>query len=214
MKKSILLISILLLAFALFAQDSPDARKIVDRTYNKYISSEGIRLSFVFTTLDAEGTEYDSQKGVASIKGDKFHIEMENMDVWFDGKTQWVLMKGIDEVNISNPSERELAAISPLALLGIYKDGYILKAPLSKSINGKRVTQIEMNPVNGNREYKTISVFIDKSNDRLVQANFTMNNNMQTKIDITDYNDNYKFSDSTFVFDKKQFPNVEIVDLR
>ena len=37
---------------------------------------------------------------------------------------------------------------------------------------------------------------------------------MQTKIDITDYNDNYKFSDSTFVFDKKQFPNVEIVDLR
>lgn len=214
MKKSILLISIFLLAFALFAQDSPDARKIVDRTYNKYISSEGIRLSFVFTTLDAEGTEYDSQKGVASIKGDKFHIEMENMDVWFDGKTQWVLMKGIDEVNISNPSERELAAISPLALLGIYKDGYILKAPLSKSINGKRVTQIEMNPVNGNREYKTISVFIDKSNDRLVQANFTMNNNMQTKIDITDYNDNYKFSDSTFVFDKKQFPNVEIVDLR
>lgn len=214
MKKSILLISIFLLAFALFAQDSPDARKIVDRTYNKYISSEGIRLSFVFTTLDAEGTEYDSQKGVASIKGDKFHIEMENMDVWFDGKTQWVLMKGIDEVNISNPSERELAAISPLALLGIYKDGYILKAPLSKSINGKRVTQIEMNPVNGNREYKTISVFIDKSNDRLVQANFTMNNNMQTKIDITDYNDNYKFSDSTFIFDKKQFPNVEIVDLR
>lgn len=214
MKKSILLISIFLLAFTLFAQDSPDARKIVDRTYNKYISSEGIRLSFVFTTLDAEGTEYDSQKGVASIKGDKFHIEMENMDVWFDGKTQWVLMKGIDEVNISNPSERELAAISPLALLGIYKDGYILKAPLSKSINGKRVTQIEMNPVNGNREYKTISVFIDKSNDRLVQANFTMNNNMQTKIDITDYNDNYKFSDSTFIFDKKQFPNVEIVDLR
>ena len=214
MKKSILLISIFLLAFALFAQDSPDARKIVDRTYNKYISSEGIRLSFVFTTLDAEGTEYDSQKGVASIKGDKFHIEMENMDVWFDGKTQWVLMKGIDEVNISNPSERELAAISPLALLGIYKDGYILKAPLSKSINGKRVTQIEMNPVNGNRDYKTISVFIDKSNDRLIQANFTMNNNMQTKIDITDYNDNYKFSDSTFVFDKKQFPNVEIVDLR
>ena len=71
-----------------------------------------------------------------------------------------------------------------------------------------------MNPVNGNREYKTISVFIDKSNDRLVQANFTMNNNMQTKIDITDYNDNYKFSDSTFIFDKKQFPNVEIVDLR
>lgn len=214
MKKSILLISIFLLAFTLFAQDSPDARKIVDRTYNKYISSEGIRLSFVFTTLDAEGTEYDSQKGVASIKGDKFHIEMENMDVWFDGKTQWVLMKGIDEVNISNPSERELAAISPLALLGIYKDGYILKAPLSKSINGKRITQIEMNPVNGSREYKTISVFIDKSNDRLVQANFTMNNNMQTKIDITDYNDNYKFSDSTFVFDKKQFPNVEIVDLR
>jgi len=214
MKKSILTFSILFLAVTLFAKDSPDARKIIDKTYNKYISSEGIKLSFVFTTLNADGTEYDSQNGVASIKGDKFHIEMENMDVWFDGKTQWVLMKGIDEVNISNPSESELTSISPLALLGIYKDGYLLNAPLSKTINGKSVNQIEMTPVNGNREFKTISVFIDKSNDRLVQANFTMNNNMQTKIDITDYNDNYKFSDSTFVFDKKQFPNVEIVDLR
>ena len=59
-----------------------------------------------------------------------------------------------------------------------------------------------------------ITVYIGKATGRLAQAHFTMNNNMQTKIDITDYNDNYKFSDNDFIFDKTQFPNVEIVDLR
>ena len=213
MKKSIFIISLLFIAVTLFAQDSSESRKIVDKTYNNYISSDVIRLSFVFTTLE-DATEYDSQKGKASIKGNKFHLEMDDMDVWFDGKTQWVLMKSIDEVNISNPSENELASISPLALLGVYKDGYILTAPKSNNIKGKTVTQIDMEPLNGKKDFKAITVYIEKTTGRLAQAHFTMSNNIQTKIEIIDYNDNYKFSDNDFIFDKTQFPNVEIVDLR
>ena len=37
---------------------------------------------------------------------------------------------------------------------------------------------------------------------------------MQTTIDVTDYNDNYKFSDSDFVFDKSQYRDSEVIDLR
>lgn len=37
---------------------------------------------------------------------------------------------------------------------------------------------------------------------------------MQTKIDITNYNDNYKFNDSDFIFDKSQYKDTEVIDLR
>ncbi|NLD23501.1 MAG: hypothetical protein GX670_04640 [Bacteroidales bacterium] len=214
MKKSIFTILTLLLAVGLFAQNSAESRKIIDKTYNDYISSEGIKLSFVLTTIDSEGEEYDSQKGVAFIKANKFHLEMNDIDVWFDGKTQWVLMKNIDEVNISNPSESELASISPLALLGIYKDGYSLKAPLSKTLNNKNVYQIEMTPMNAGKDFKSIKINIDKASGRLTQALFTLKNNMKTKIDITDYNDNYKFGDSDFIFDKSKYKDTEVIDLR
>lgn len=214
MKKSIFTILTLLLAVGLLAQNSAESRKIIDKTYNDYISSEGIKLSFVLTTIDSEGEEYDSQKGVAYIKANKFHLEMNDIDVWFDGKTQWVLMKNIDEVNISNPSESELASISPLALLGIYKDGYLLKAPLSKTLNNKNVYQIEMTPMNAGKDFKSIKINIDKASGRLTQALFTLKNNMKTKIDITDYNDNYKFGDSDFIFDKSKYKDTEVIDLR
>lgn len=214
MKKSIFTILTLLFTLGLFAQSSADSRKIIDKTYNDYISSDGIKLSFDLTNIDSNGEKYDSQKGVASIKGNKFHLKMDDMDVWFDGKTQWVLMKSINEVNISNPSESELASISPLALLGMYKDGYQLKAPQSKTLNSKSVNLIEMTPIDAKKDFKSISIYIDKTGGRLNQVNFTLKNNMQTKIDITDYNDNYKFSDNDFVFDKSQYKNTEIIDLR
>ena len=214
MKKSIFTILTLLLTLGLIAQNSSESRKIVDKTYNDYISSDGIRISFVLTTLDSEGEEYDSQKGVASIKGNKFHLEVNEMDVWFDGKTQWVLMKSINEVNISNPSESELASISPLALLGIYKEGYLLKAPITKTVKNRNVHQIEMTPLDANKEFKAITIYIDKASERLTQAHFILKNNMQTKIDLTDYNDNYKYSDNEFVFDKSEYMDTEVIDLR
>lgn len=214
MKKSIITIFTLFLSLGIFAQNSAESRNIVDKTYKDYISSDGIKLSFTLTTIDSQGQEYDTQKGKASVKGDKFHIETTDMDVWFDGKTQWVLMKSIKEVNVSNPSDSELASISPLALLGLYREGYVLKSPISKSLKNRSVYQINMIPVNGNAEFKDITVYIDKTSSRLLQAEFTLKNNMKSKIDITDYNDNYKFSDSDFVFDITKNRDLEIIDLR
>lgn len=214
MKKSIITIFTLFLSLGIFAQNSAESRNIVDKTYKDYISSDGIKLSFTLTTFDSQGQEYDTQKGKASVKGDKFHIETTDMDVWFDGKTQWVLMKSIKEVNVSNPSDSELASISPLALLGLYREGYVLKSPISKSLKNRSVYQINMIPVNGNAEFKDITVYIDKTSSRLLQAEFTMKNNMKSKIDITDYNDNYKFSDSDFVFNITKNRDLEIIDLR
>lgn len=214
MKKSIITIFTLFLSLGIFAQTSAESRSIVDKTYKDYISSDGIKLSFTLTTIDSQGQEYDTQKGKASVKGDKFHLETTDMDVWFDGKTQWVLLKSIKEVNVSNPSDSELASISPLALLGLYREGYVLKSPISKSLKNRSVYQINMIPVNGNTEFKDITVYIDKTSSRLLQAEFTMKNNMKSKIDITDYNDNYKFSDSDFVFDTTKNRDLEVIDLR
>lgn len=214
MKKSIITIFTLFLSLGIFAQNSAESRNIVDKTYKDYISSDGIKLSFTLTTIDSQGQEYDTQKGKASVKGDKFHLETTDMDVWFDGKTQWVLMKSIKEVNVSNPSDSEVASISPLALLGLYREGYVLKSPINKSLKNRSVYQINMIPVNGNAEFKDITVYIDKTSSRLLQAEFTMKNNMKSKIDITDYNDNYKFSDSDFVFDITQNRDLEVIDLR
>lgn len=214
LKKYILTATALFFALATFPQNNSSARAMLDKAYAAYEASSGIRLSFQSMTLEPDGTEYISQTGIASIRGNKFKIETEAVDIWFDGETQWVLMKDVNEVNISNPTGQEIAAISPLALLGMYKNGYTLKAPLSRTLNGKNVQWIEMVPVTGNRDFKAVSVALDKSTYTLVQVILTMNNGMKNKIDITRYNANHQFDDAAFRFNKSNYPAVEMIDLR
>ncbi|MBK5195562.1 MAG: outer membrane lipoprotein carrier protein LolA [Proteiniphilum sp.] len=214
MKRNILTIAALLFAFVASAQSPGEAKTILDKAYTAYEASQGIILSFTSTTMEADGTTYMTQTGKAFIKGDRFKLEMEAMNIWFDGETQWVWLKDVDEVNISNPTGQEIAVISPLALLGMYKNGYTLKTPLSQTVNGKKVHLLEMVPAVTNKDFKAVSVAVEKSSHTLVQVILTMSNGMRNKIDITNYNANHKFSDAEFKFDKSVHPELEIVDLR
>ena len=214
MKKYIFTLAALLIAAFSFAQTSAEAKTILDKAYSSYENSKGIKMSFSVATTDENGTAYQAQKGTALVKGNKFKIEMPTIDTWFDGKTQWVLMKDLNEVNISNPSPEEIASISPLALLSMYKTGYTLKNPVTKTVNGKSASVIDMTPTMSKSDFNNISVAIDKKTNTVLQVNLTMKNGMKNKIDISDYNANYNFPDTDFVFDKGKFPKVEIIDLR
>ena len=214
MKRNIFTLAILFIASLTLAQKSSEAKNILDKAYSTYTESDGIKLSFKLTTTEANGTAYQPQSGEAFVKGNKFKLAMDVMDTWFDGKTQWVLMKDVNEVNISNPTGEEIASVSPLALLSMYKTGYTLKSPASKTVNGKSAYVIDMTPTSSNKDFKSVSVAIDKKTNNLLQVNLTMSNGMKNKIDISNYNANYKFADSEFVFNKADHKGVEIVDLR
>lgn len=71
-----------------------------------------------------------------------------------------------------------------------------------------------MVPAVTNKDFKAVSVAVEKSSHTLVQVILTMSNGMRNKIDITNYNANHKFSDAEFKFDKSVHPELEIVDLR
>lgn len=214
-KRNILTIAVLLITLMVHSQQpSAEAKAMLDKTYSSYEASKGIRLTFRAATLGSDDSEQAAMEGTAFIKGDKFRLESDQMDVWFDGSTQWVLMKEVNEVNISSPTQDELTAISPLALLGIYRNGYILTAPVSKTIHNRQVQLIRMVPATGNLEYKEVEAAIDQKSHTLVQVTLTMRNGTKQRIDISGYNANHNFTDGVFRFDKNGYPNVEIIDLR
>ncbi len=196
------------------AQGSSESEAILDRAYNLFKASDGIKLSFKLYVTDQNGEARRPELGTALIKGDKFKISSSTTDVWFNGKTQWVLIKNANEVNISNPTNEEIATISPLALLGMYKNGYTLKKPISKTINGRSSYVIELIPAKSNKEFVTVQVAIEKRSNTIVQVILKLKNGTTNKIDITNYVANYKFADSEFTFNKDAHKRLEIIDLR
>lgn len=196
------------------AQVSSDSKAILDRAYNAYRASDGIKLSFKLYVTDQNGEAYRPELGTALVKGDKFKISTSSTDVWFNGKTQWVLIKNANEVNITNPTDEEIATISPLALLGMYQKGYTLKKPVSKTINGKSSYVIELVPAKSNKEFVSVHVAIEKRSNTIVQVILKLKNGATNKIDITNYSSNNKFADSEFTFNKNSYKRLEIIDLR
>lgn len=213
-KREIITLAVVLMAFPSFSQNSGEAKALLDKSYAAYEASEGIRLSFTTTMQEPDGSPYMAQSGEAFMEGNRFRLEMETMEIRFDGETQWVWLKEVNEVNVSNPTGEEIAAISPTALLGMYKKGFKLKRPIAQSVNGRAVQLIEMIPGVDHKEYKALSVAIARDDHTPQLIVLTMSNGSVSRIEISDYSTGHQFSDHDFVFDQNAHPGVEVIDLR
>ena len=214
--RRLLIFTIATLFFVSFAQSqsSAESKAILDKAYQQFEKSSGVKLSFVLTTEDADGSAYEPQNGTAYVKQDKFKLDLAFATTWFDGKTQWVLLKDANEVNISNPSPQELITISPLALLNLYKTGYNLKKPMTKTIKGKELIQIEMSPIDKAQEFKKLTIALDKKTNSVTNVSFTTKDGIKSSLAITSYQTDNSFTNDMFSFNKLNHPGVEIIDLR
>lgn len=201
------------LAFILSTQ-AQDARSILDKANAAFIAAGGINATFTLNTEDVANKTTYSQDGTSLLKGNKFKIEVPDGITWFDGKTQWTYGKGSDEVNVSSPTGEELAGISPSILLNIYKSGFKLKNLGEQRDGTKTVYQIEMIPESKKTDFKKMIINIDKTTYLFTSIKIFGKDGFNNQLIIRKMQAGVNLPDNTFVFNKKSYPNAEIVDLR
>ena len=201
MKRTYLLVLILFLSVSLSAQKDKQAREILDKTTNALQQAGGIRATFGGTG-----------NGTLLLKGNQFYLNSGGIQSWFDGKTQWSYLESSEEVNVSNPTPEELQTINPYALLSIYKNGYNYKYAGTKSRNGKQGFEVILTPEN-KQDITSITLFVSQTYQPLY-IKVEQNNKSANEIIVTSYQPNQPLDNATFKFDKKKFPNAEVIDLR
>lgn len=206
--------TIIFLFATTFLVNSQNAKTILDHANKAYNNAGGIIATFTINTLDTKNKTTYTQDGTAYLKGNKFKIDVPDGITWFDGKTQWVYAKGGDEVNISNPTGEELAAVSPSVLLNIYKTGFVLNYVNEQKENGKNVYVIDLIPESKSSEFSKMTINIDKSDNMISSIRMINKNGFNNHLVIKKIKTGESISDNIFIFDKKNYPEVEIVDLR
>ena len=201
MKRTYLLVLILFLSVSLSAQKDKQAREILDKTTNALQQAGGIRATFGGTG-----------NGTLLLKGNQFYLNSGGIQSWFDGKTQWSYLESSEEVNVSNPTPEELQTINPYALLSFYKNGYNYKYAGTKSRNGKQGFEVILTPEN-KQDITSITLFVSQTYQPLY-IKVEQNNKSANEIIVTSYQTNQPLDNATFKFDKKKFPNAEVIDLR
>lgn len=199
---------------SVFCLNAQNAKDILDKANLAYNQAGGIVVSFTVNTEDVKGKTIYSQDGKAYLKGNKFKIDVPDGITWFDGKTQWVYAKGGDEVNVSNPTGEELAGVSPSVLLSLYKAGFKLSYKGEKKEKTKTVYVVEMIPLGKKTEFSKMIVTIDKATNIFTSVSTYGKDGMDNHLIINKIQTGVNLSDAVFVFNKKEYPGVEVIDLR
>lgn len=213
MRRFIFSVLIALLTLPAFAQQQVQAKVVLDRAAAAFRNAGGVKAGFEVKAFSRGGFVGETG-GVIQLKGEKFKLKTADVVTWFDGKTQWSYLADSEEVNVSNPTPAELQSLNPYALLQLYQQGYVCRLGATKSFRGKPVYEVNLTAVNRTQEPERMAVVIAKDTFRPLFVTVEQRDKSRSEITITSYQTGQKYADALFTFDKKQYPQAEIIDLR
>lgn len=188
------------------------ARKVLDMTADKLKSMKGLSVHFTIAQYSGKKQQGNST-GRIDIQDTRFHVTMPDMLSWFDGKSQWSMIPGDTEVNLTTPTPEEQQAMNPYAFLSLYKSGYTFQIDHTKLANGTQGWKVLMKAQSATQKISRMQVEIDR-NYIPVRVTMQQGKSQLVRIDVDKLEGNRTFSANHFTFPQKQYPNVEIIDLR
>lgn len=204
-----LLLIFLCVGLAVSAQT---ARSVLDQTASRLSGMGGLQANFVVTTY-VGSRENGTVSGVIYLQGNSFRVKTGQMQTWFDGKTQWSLMPANGEVYVSTPTAEELQSVNPYYFLNLYKSGYNYQL-VSTTYNGKACHEVRLGAQKSGQDIREMRIVVDKSDYTLYSVRLKQKNGNWTRIRVSNLAGGKKWPSSYFQFNKKEFPKVEVVDLR
>lgn len=198
----------------LAAQSSQkEAKEVLDNATAAFHKSGGIKAEFNAKLFDEKQLLGQTQ-GTICLQEEKFLLKTPEAVTWFDGKTQWNYMSENEEVNIIVPTAEELQSLNPYAWLTTDRKGFECKTGTVKTFEGKSVHEIILTAEEANRDVLHIRLYITKDSRQPVYVETVQRDGYRSEITVTDYRTGQKYDDAIFTFDKKQYPNAEMIDLR
>lgn len=200
MRRIFLIWTALLVAVMLHAQN---ATSVLDKSAATLRAAGNVKIGF---TMELEG---GTSTGYIKLQRQKFVVNVGGSITWFDGKTMWTYVKANEEVNVTNPSADAVAKMNPYAFLSFYKKGYTVKMGKGTA----KEHEVLLTGKSGS-PYTNVVVRINKSTQYPTFIKMTSSKGAVTTIRCNSFLKNQKYKDSTFQFNKKNYPDAEIVDLR
>lgn len=216
MNKILLLIAILFWGSNLiFAQEDPEAKKILDKLSEKTKSHKVIKSDFEVIFKSTKDNMQNTSKGTITMKGEMYRLNFMDSEAFFDGKTLWNYIPEVNEVNISEPELNDDDLLNnPKQLFTVYENDY--KYQLIKTMTDGNINYalVDLYPNNLDEEYSRIRLQINTNEYFLSSATIFGKDGSNYSIKISNYKTNLELDDSYFIFDKNKYKDIEVVDLR
>lgn len=208
------LISILFIGYSYGQQIDTDqgASKIIEDVLSKYNSHSSMSIDFSFKS-EKDKKVLMTTKGKLIIKGKKYHATFDNQIFACDSAMVWNYQKEGNEVVLYEFEESEAPIFHPTKFISNWKSEFTAKFIREEFKNNRSIQIIDLTPKKSASYYK-IRIYIDKSKKEIVQTQIFDKDQTIYSYTITSMVSNSAIGDQVFKFNKNNFPNVQINDMR
>jgi outer membrane lipoprotein-sorting protein len=200
---------------AAFAQSEVKAKEILAEVSKKYRNYDVIKTEFSYTLENPQAKIKETQSGTLFVRSkvNKYKIILKGQELISDGKNQWTYLKADKEVQLSEVDNTS-DALNPAKIFTIYEKGFKSVYTNDTKLNGKTLHNIDLTPLDGKRSFFKVRLQIEKLSKQITNAVIFDKNGNKYTYTIKTFMPNVKVPESTFAFDSKLYPGVELVDLR
>ena len=200
----------------LFAQtrNDPDAKKILDAVSAKFKSYKAVQASFTYKVENADGKTISSKKGTVFMKGTKYRVSFVGQEIFCDGNNVWTYDKASNEVTITKLDVSSNTLTPQKLFTNFYDKDFLYKLNGEKKVGGRTMQEIEMTPNDKTKTFHKVYLMIDKNAKTIYSTKVLEKAGNRYSYTVNTLNGNTNIADSKFVFNKKDYPGVEEVDLR
>ncbi len=200
--------------------NDPEATALLQKVSEKYKSYRNISAGFKLLVqrpkvnpTDNERKLTDTLIGQVLLEDPKFNIAINKQHIICDGKNIWTYIPADKEVQV-NYFEESDDIFSPSKIFSLYKEGYSYQIKEKVIEGGKKITVIEMSPMNKKVSYFKIDIHIDAATLQITSSKIYEKNGVHYVYLLNNQTPNTKTDADSFTFDTSKHPGTKVVDLR
>jgi len=204
-----LILALLSFSDSLFAQGDKKSTAILDAMSSRYQKIKSFKAIFTYTPDGGK-----SLKGDATVKGTKFRLKMAGQEIYNDGKLMATYIKETNEVNLQDFDPTATGDLDPTKIYSAYKKGFKY-AFLEEQKEGSQVYEVvELTSTNKNSQVGKVQIHVNKKDKSIWSWKIFQKNGQKVTYKVDQFQPDVAVADNFFTFNAKQYPGVEVVDLR
>jgi outer membrane lipoprotein-sorting protein len=205
------------IVFTLYAQapkgmgfSDPEAKKILDAVSAKFKTFKSVQSNFSLKIENAANKLMGNKSGTVYMKGTKYRVKVSGQDIFCDGSNVWTVDAAAKEITLTrlDPSNN---TITPQKLFtNFYDKDFLYKL----NSDAKGIQEIELTPIDKSKLFHKVIVFINKASKTITSTKVFEKAGNRYTYTVSNMNTTSNLTDATFLFNQKNYPGMELVDLR
>lgn len=211
---AVLMMCILFTAYAQapkgMGNSDPDAKKILDAVSAKFKTFKSVQSNFSLKIENAANKLMGNKKGTVYMKGTRYRIKVDDKDIFCDGSNVWTVDAAEKEITLTKIDVSNNAITPQKLFTNFYDKDFLYKL----NNDAKGVQEIELTPIDKTKLFHKVIVFINKATQTITSTRVFEKAGNRYTYSVSSMNTKVNIPDATFVFNQKNYPGMELVDLR